>query len=431
MKKFRLTMTNVIATSVASLVSASVIMSGTWAWQSFDQQVENKLSGFFLGAGGRLHTNFNGDLGVKEIFIENYKYALEDIRDNTELSQLNDQVNILGNEIYVRVRMEEYLELGADAGLKVDPDTGTVIQDRTGLDIDIVGVGSELGVDADIHNTDTWDIVHMNNDGVYGIGLARSYVGLVLGDGKTQRTDGSAIYMPTFNLNDDSVKGDVNGTLAGFDGDERDLEGAYDDYVRYTLDSSQDNGSNVIYARTGDQVYDVDDNDTEENSPGPGNIFTNPAIHYATETLVTEEVIAMKEWEVRYDSYLDTLSDYNDAMEANPERENPEDENYLPEPVEPEGIKGAFWVFDEDGWVYWAQPLEPRTATGVLLKKAISYQKDVGEWYYEISARAEYATRGDWGKDAEDPLDDTGFYETSITDSAKDLLQHISGTTIK
>ena len=30
---------------------------------------------------------------------------------------------------------------------------------------------------------------------------------------------------------------------------------------------------------------------------------------------------------------------------------------------------GDFWVIDQDGWVYWAAPLNPGESTGLLLNK--------------------------------------------------------------
>ena len=46
---------------------------------------------------------------------------------------------------------------------------------------------------------------------------------------------------------------------------------------------------------------------------------------------------------------------------------------------------------------YWAQAIEPGTATGLLLD-GISRQKEPGDnWYYGINVVGQFATMGDWG----------------------------------
>lgn len=410
MKKVVSVTSNLIATSVAALLSASLIMSGTWAWQSFDQDVQNKYSGAgFYGAGGRIHINFNGNSDVHEIFVENYKYTKDEVDDSEYLTDLSEYVDILGEEIYVRIRLEEYLEIGPDAGIK---------DDRNGLDVEVLGNGRN-GSEPKILNTDTWDIVTMDKYArVYGIPEARNYVEIVLGEDKDDL--GNAIYMPTFNMNDDSEEGVINGTLAGLDGVERDLIGAYDDYVEYTLDESEhDPDKKILNYSDGDEHY------SGVNDPLYGAVVTNPAVHYAESTLTTKEVIPMDTWIKRYNSYLADLEKYEDAKEKG--------DDDLEAPGIPENVRGSFWVFDTDGWVYWAQPLEPRTATGVLVKNTISYQRDIGEWYYELSARAQYATRGDWGDDGGGvdifggPIrDTTGFFDEGVTSEAQTLLRTIS-----
>ncbi|MDR2648311.1 MAG: Ig-like domain-containing protein [Clostridiales bacterium] len=55
---------------------------------------------------------------------------------------------------------------------------------------------------------------------------------------------------------------------------------------------------------------------------------------------------------------------------------------------------GECWVIDTDGWAYWAAPLQPRTATGLLLS-AVS-RTDVrieDEYYYGIDIWAQTATK--------------------------------------
>lgn len=57
---------------------------------------------------------------------------------------------------------------------------------------------------------------------------------------------------------------------------------------------------------------------------------------------------------------------------------------------------GEMWVMDEDGWAYWATPLSPETATGLLLSSITLVNKPYEEWYYAIYAEAQMATADNW-----------------------------------
>ena len=56
----------------------------------------------------------------------------------------------------------------------------------------------------------------------------------------------------------------------------------------------------------------------------------------------------------------------------------------------------AVWVIDEDGWTYWAAPLAPQTATGLLLNRITLVESPSEEWYYAIYVEAQVATADDW-----------------------------------
>lgn len=169
---------------------------------------------------------------------------------------------------------------------------------------------------------------------------------------------GNTVYMPTFNKDKDSLESDINGTYAGTDGD-RTTGTKYDDYVEYKLGDTKE----------GTAVYS--DNMTETET------------HTATNTK-DAKVITMSEW-----------------LE-------------LPE----ENQTGDFWVYDVDGWAYWANPIQPGTATGPLLNEITMKNQPDTEWYYAINAVGQFATAGDWG----DNDKKTGFYEDGITNNALNLL---------
>lgn len=174
---------------------------------------------------------------------------------------------------------------------------------------------------------------------------------------------GSTVYMPTFNQDHTDLKGDVNGTLGGLLGAGRDdANESYTDYQMYNVGDTKD-GLLI----------------TEDDKVG-----TN-ATHTAKETL---------------DSTIMTMAEWVDAG-AN---------------------AGNYWVFDVDGWAYWAQPLESDTATGLLLDEIIVKGNTDQRWYYAVEVEAQIATAGDWGDDSLE----TGMYG-DITNDGLGLLNKISG----
>ena len=56
---------------------------------------------------------------------------------------------------------------------------------------------------------------------------------------------------------------------------------------------------------------------------------------------------------------------------------------------------GHYWVVDEDGYSYWAAPLEPEEATGLLLHKVELNNRLIEDFYYAINVVAHMATIDD------------------------------------
>src|SRR5699024_1901336 len=84
----------VLASVSAVALSAAIILSGTFAWQSINQTAKNEVAGEGINPGGRLHDDFNGE--TKKVYVENF-----------------------GEEnIFARIRLDEYMEFGEGAGLK-------------------------------------------------------------------------------------------------------------------------------------------------------------------------------------------------------------------------------------------------------------------------------------------------------------------------
>ena len=191
-------------------------------------------------------------------------------------------------------------------------------------------------------------------------------------------TGGSTTYMPTFNKNKDSLAADVNGTYNGLDGVVTDSESddRYTDYVEYS-------DGDVV---TDDAIYDADANDIEDE-----NVTNVSEDHTATSTL-DATLMSMQEW------------------------------------IDAGSQPGEYWVYDTDGWVYWAQAIEPDTATGLLLDGIELTQVMDDSWYYAINVVAQFITADDLGRN-----DNTGFYADgeTVTDDALALLEAIGVDTKK
>ena len=86
---------------------------------------------------------------------------------------------------------------------------------------------------------------------------------------------------------------------------------------------------------------------------------------------------------------------------------------------------GKYWVYDSDAWAYWAEPLAPGEATGLLLD-GIERQTMMTELYYAIHVTAQFSTVDSIGS----KTDGSGFFRDGVTDDAFLLLSKISGNSI-
>ena len=265
--------------------------------------------------------------------------------------------------IFARIRLYEYMETGADAGTNLDGET---------RDVEVVGTTAH-GT-PDINDPTTW-IVHQYNHAETPV------------EGETTpihnsikwQMGGSTVYMPTFNMDKDSLKADINGTFEGPDGLTPDEEGdagdKYDDYVSYTPGATE----------VGTEIYDADEDPLDNN----GTMEVPDQTHTAKATL-SAKVMSMAEWQG------------------------------LGSPV------GNFWVYDTDGWAYWASAIQPSTATGLLLNGLNFVGATSGDWYYAIYVEAQLATAFDWGD--EDTGD--GFYKDSFTEDGKTVLENAANVVV-
>lgn len=351
-----------VTTSVIAIVMAlAIALSGTFAWQSISQTALNEAMG--ANPGGRLHDDFSGPGGTKDIYVENFGSL----------------------PIYARVRLDEYMEIGPGAGTK-DGTTGnsTAASLVTGADIDDVTTWTTHIPGAS--SADTGAGTESPTWATAGETFHKYWVWTMGGQDTANNPNGTTIYMPTFNKNQDSLHADINGTLEGtIAGDAV----HYDDYTAYT------NGQQV----TADAYYDADNNTTDEDPTKPGNggtQGTNYTVVNETHTAKSTEagkVITMAEWKALADTDPGNGTEWKGSVQA--------------------------WVYDTDGWAYWSQPIAPNTATGLLLDKIAQTNATInGEWYYAINAVGQFITADDLGSAA----NTDGFYSNGGAAPSSDAL---------
>ncbi len=349
---------------LAGTLAVAIALTGTFAWTSYTQRALNEAY-TNKNPGGRLHDDFDGL--NKDIYAENFT----DEQD--------------GLPVFVRVRLSEYMETGTYAGRYRDGKDDFNNPIDRGVTI-VTKSRADNTQDANINNTDTWPI--------HKPGATATAVDTTGADGQeevhqawTWDLGGSTIYMPTFNKNKDSLSADINGTYVGLDG-VFNKDDPYSDYTEY-----QDGET-----KTADAYYDADENPDDEwnNGAGPGTgigdggalntnyTVTAGEIHTAKATRGAT-VLTMAEWEAKGS------------------------------PI------GDYWVWDTDGWAYWAAPLMPQEATGTLLTR-IRKTLETDKCYYAINVEGQFAT-------ADDVLDETkGFVAADngdATPNAEALLEKI------
>jgi len=77
-----------------------------------------------------------------------------------------------------------------------------------------------------------------------------------------------------------------------------------------------------------------------------------------------------------------------------------------------DGTFGEFWLWDDDGWAYWAQPLGGTQATGMFLNSFSLTHRPAAQVYYAIIADMQAATIDMWEEEftmySDRPLSDAG-----------------------
>lgn len=334
----------ILAATAAVTIAATLVLGGTLAWQSINQVASNKNGGV-TNPGGRLHDDFDGE--NKDAYVENFG----------------------DSKIVVRIQIREFLETGREAGKP------------SGNSRNPVDPG------ADYNNPDKWPI-HVPNDSKNATVCKNHFHDHIRYD-----FGGKTIFLPTFNMNKDSLVPEVNGTWEGKSGT------PYDDYVKYESAGASHSGT---------EYHDADSNNIdegkEEGLKGNGgtqdvNYTQKESVTHVTKETLEAEVITMDTWLAG-----------TDAGGKNKEL-------------------GNFWVYDKDGWAYWANPLEPSEATGLLLDKVTVYSEPADDYYFAIDVIAQMTTLGDLGENYKDGFWDPK-YGTAPTKEAKELLDKMGATSL-
>lgn len=339
--------------NIVGMLTVVLVISGTLAWQSFSQMALNEASHIFYSPGGRLHDDFDGE--NKDIYIENY-------------------ANLgTGEVVFARIQLSEYLEYGEGAGL-TDNEKSQLYDDIPEL---IVPRGDKHNQDElpDFEDETTWDTYLYGSKADKDKETIRTYRDLEFG--------GYTIYMPTFNMDINSIEADINGTYAEASEIEDGRE-HYDDYHRYYLGETLVADAKRAFRDLGGPV----------ESPIEGTHYYYREESHQTERTLSSYVMSMSDWVGRG------------------------------QPI------GPYWVYDTDGWAYWADAISPKTATGLLLDEIVISEETKGDWFYGVHVIAQIATAGDWGEGTASSEDvassGIGMYAGGITEDALDLLNRVA-----
>jgi hypothetical protein len=376
-----------LAILVSVVLTAALVLTGTFAWVSLGERGTNRAMGEPGPAGGRLHDDYEvvgASYGVdewtdnltanKDIYVENYETAANG-----------------GRPLFVRLKLYEYMEIGAGATelpqMEDPANPGTFIDNPAYA----TRAAKSLVDGASRDDESTWSARVPGMD--------------IISDQFRNRWQwtqgGQKTYMPTFNKDNMSqetdIKGDASdsGSLATTEQMNTTKRGGSNEYAHVpdpaspsTPAAGDHNYFETVTTWDAPEKYWDDD---ANSGAGEHTMGATNATHTSKPT-IDGGVITMEQWKA---------APYS-------------------------GAPGNFWVVDTDGWAYWANPLEPETATGLLLDSITLQGSPDDEWFYGIHVRSEMATAADWTAEAEGG----GFYanaEEQPSEDAKALLNIITG----
>jgi len=333
-----------VTTAAVAVATAAVLMlGGTFAWQSISQTALNEASDV-INPGGRLHDDFyidnNGDYNA-DIYVENFA----------------------DDEIFARVRLEEYMEVVINYGTDAAIPQTLVGSKNDNYDTNALNIAKDKDGKALYERVYAPYYFDGNEetDGNYNAavdGEANSWFSWTPGSASSE----TVYYMPTFNMNKDSLVADRNGMYVDRIGGISNRGAAqYEDYTVYSADQEE----------SGTEIYDVDTNTADEVGYNFENLQTYvdaknikivDATHAAAPVGYTNGLISMSDW-------LNLLNN-GEATDD-------------------------YWVYDTDGWVYWSSPIAGGATTGLLLDAIELNQVMDDTWYYAINAIGQFVTADD------------------------------------
>ncbi|MDE6476489.1 MAG: hypothetical protein K2L08_06525, partial [Erysipelotrichaceae bacterium] len=279
-------------------------------------------------------------------------------------ARLHDDFNGENKDIYVEnfTSPEDGAQVFARIKLKeymeIGPTAGSTLGDKeaeTSPSLTIVGKE-----DANINDFSTWHTHSFEPNSEAELAF-RNYWSWTMGNAEGEEL----YYMPTFNKDNESLDADINGSLEG----------------------------------TGDKVVDTTTGDVGKGDGTPYNDYTE------WKTGVNKKGIEILNRGEEGEEVTHTTKkiDYNATVMSM--------EQWVAQ-----GKKvGPYWVYDKDGWAYWAQAINPGETTGLLLNRVEKNQMPSDNYYYGIHVIGQFATAGDW----------SGF-EDDITSQGEELLNVVA-----
>jgi hypothetical protein len=296
------------------MLALILVLTGTFAWYSISQRALNKID-VPANSGGRIHDDFHkqdviatiSNTANKDVYAENFGE----------------------NDLFVRIKLSEYLEVD-----------GEVIAGSSNADGSIASY-APYAANSEARANVTWNF------------------------------GGQKIFLPTFNINQNSLWTDAKG-------DARD--------VLAEQDPTWEGAQTGIGPGTHDYFVE-------------GQVYTDD--RYPNEERVARSTLAQIELpnsENLENKLIYTMAEWLALDEAN------------------QG--GNFWVLDVDGWAYWANVLEAGEATSLLLNDiTINSQSIEEDLNYEIDVVGEFATLSDLDK-----FRDNAYTDHGATSSNANLL---------
>ena len=345
---------------IALVLVVAMLFTGTFAWQSISQQALNQAIGIphtdFDAPGGRLHDDFQnmgdnfgqsvwqeGTIANKDVYVENFGQV----------------------DIFVRLRLYEYMEFGE--GARLHP--GQAGFSARAAESMITRPG---GTSPDREQSGTWSPFI---PGSAETAAFRDYWDWSFG--------GSKWFMPTFNRDWMSLESDVKGSGVN---PQDILPGEQPNTTRRDVD-----WASVVGVQNPAWIFPSEAGNADFWNPSNPFWAANPG--FLNGDGIPTWTAPYKYWNPLTNSHEITTTTYTNVARQTLYAQVVTMDYWV---NTLDSAIGNFWVRDTDGWFYWAAPLAPGQATGLLLSDITLHTAPDVEWYYAIFVNAEMATADSW-----------------------------------